>query len=197
MLPTPRQRIFPPLLDELNKAGIPDKDITVLIALGTHRYMSQEEIRDCFGKEVTRRVKILNHERKDKANLINVGSTPSGISIGVNKITYKADYLIGVGSIVPHSLAGYGGGAKIVQPGICSWETTGKTHLLPMKKDEFFALVGNPENKVRLEMEEVARIVGLNFIVNVVLNSEGEIVKVVSGDPVKAHREGIKVAKEI
>ncbi len=184
-------------MDELNKAGIPDKDITVLIALGTHRYMSQEEIRDCFGKEVTRRVKILNHERKDKANLINVGSTPSGISIGVNKITYKADYLIGVGSIVPHSLAGYGGGAKIVQPGICSWETTGKTHLLPMKKDEFFALVGNPENKVRLEMEEVARIVGLNFIVNVVLNSEGEIVKVVSGDPVKAHREGIKVAKEI
>jgi len=195
--PTPRERVLPPLLDGLNEAGIPDRDITVLIALGTHRYMSKEEIEHCFGEKLTARVTILNHEWQDETNFINLGSTPRGIPVSINKIAHEADYLIGVGSIVPHSLAGYGGGAKIVQPGICSWETTGKTHLLAVERDDFFELAGNPENEARLEMEEVARVAGLHFIVNVVLNGKGEIVKVVSGDPVKAHREGVKVARKV
>ncbi len=195
--PTPRERILLPLLDRLNEVGIPDKDITVLIALGTHRYMSKEEIDHCFGKRLMARVTILNHEWKDEANLVYLSSTPRGIPISINKIAHEADYLIGVGSIVPHSLAGYGGGAKIVQPGICSWETTGKTHLLAVERNDFFEVAGNSENEARLEMEEVARIAGLNFIVNVVLNGKGEIVKVVSGNPVKAHREGVKVARKI
>jgi nickel-dependent lactate racemase len=195
--PTPRERVLPPLLDGLNEAGIPDRDITVLIALGTHRYMSKEEIEHCFGEKLTARVTILNHEWQDETNFINLGSTPRGIPVSINKIAHEADYLIGVGSIVPHSLAGYGGGAKIVQPGICSWETTGKTHLLAVERDDFFELAGNPENEARLEMEEVARVAGLHFIVNVVLNDKKELVKVVSGDPVKAHREGVKVARRV
>jgi nickel-dependent lactate racemase len=195
--PTPRERVLPPLLDGLNEAGIPDRDITVLIALGTHRYMSKEEIEHCFGEKLTARVTILNHEWQDETNFINLGSTPRGIPVSINKIAHEADYLMGVGSIVPHSLAGYGGGAKIVQPGICSWETTGKTHLLAVERDDFFELAGNPENEARLEMEEVARVAGLHFIVNVVLNDKKELVKVVSGDPVKAHREGVKVARRV
>lgn len=195
--PTPRERILPALLDGLNESGMLDRDITVLIALGTHRYMSEEEIEHCFGERLTARVKILNHEWKAKDNLVYLGSTPRGIPVSINKIAHEADYLIGVGSIVPHSLAGYGGGAKIVQPGICSWETTGKTHLLAVERNDFLEVAGNPENEARLEMEEVARIAGLNFIVNVVLNGKGRIVKVVSGDPVKAHREGVKVARKV
>jgi len=195
--PTPRERIFPVILDELNRCGIPDKDITGLISLGTHRYMTEEEIENCFGKEVTERIKVLNHEWKDKNNLVKIGSTPSGIPIEVNKLAKEADLLIATGSIVPHCLAGYGGGGKAIQPGICSWETTGKTHLIPMKKDMFLKLVGDVENEVRHEIEKVAEAVGLNFIVNVVLNDKKEIVKVVSGDQVKAHREGVKIAKRI
>ena len=195
--PTPRERIFPVILDELNRAGVPDKDITVLISLGTHRYMSDEEIEKCYGKEVTRRVRVVNHEWKDESNLVKVGSTPGGIPVSVNKLACEADYLIAVGSIVPHCLAGYGGGGKAVQPGICSWETTGKTHLLPMYKDMFLKMVGDTENEVRLEMEKVAEVVGLNFIVNVVLNDKKKIVHIASGDQVKAHREGVKVAKKV
>ncbi|MFQ6066021.1 MAG: nickel-dependent lactate racemase [bacterium] len=195
--PTPRKRIFPVVLDELNKAGIPDKDITVLVALGTHRYMSEKEIEDCYGKKVTERVKVVNHEWEDKTNLVNIGSTLSGIPVTVNKLAHQADCLIAVGSIVPHCLAGYGGGGKAVQPGICGWETTGKTHLLPMYNNEFLKLVGDVENEVRREMEKVAEIVGLNFIINVVLNGRKEIVRVVSGNQVKAHREGVKVAKRV
>ena len=195
--PTPRERMFPVILDELNKAGIPDKDITVLISLGTHRYMTHEEIEECFGKEVVERVKVVNHEWKDKDNLVNIGSTPSGIPIEVNKLAWEADFLIATGSIVPHCLAGYGGGGKAIQPGICSWETTGRTHLIPMEDDMFLNLVGDTENRVRLEMEKVAELVGLNFIVNVVLNDKKEIIYVVSGDQVKAHREGVKVARRV
>jgi nickel-dependent lactate racemase len=195
--PTPRERIFPALLNRLNEAGIPDRDITVLIALGTHRYMSKQEIDHCFGERLAARVTILNHEWKDETNLIYLGSTPKGIPVSINKIAHEADYLIGVGSIVPHSLAGYGGGAKIVQPGICSWETTGKTHLLAVERNDFLEVAGNSENEARLEMEEVGKIAGLNFIVNVVLNGKGKIVKVVSGDPVKAHREGVKGARKV
>jgi len=195
--PTPRERLIPPILDELNRAEIPDKNITVIISLGTHRYMTDEEIEKCFGKEVTERVRVINHEWKDESNLAKVGSTPSGIPVSVNKIAYEADFLIATGSIVPHCLAGYGGGGKAVQPGICSWETTGKTHLIPIQKDMFLKLVGNVENEVRKEMEKVAEVVGLKFITNVVLNDKKEIVKVVSGDQVKAHREGVKVARKV
>ena len=198
---TPRRKIFPPLLDALNDAGVPDKDMTVLIALGTHRYMNDEEIEACYGKGVTKRVEVLNHEWREENNFVYAGTTRSCIPVKVNKIAYQADYLIGVGSVVPHLLAGYGGGGKIIQPGICSWETTGKTHMLPFilpaGESGFFDLAGNPENKVRLEMEEVAEIVGLDFVVNVVINSKQEIIKVISGDPVKAHREGVRKAREI
>ena len=195
--PTPRKRIIPVILDELNRAGVADKDITVLISLGTHRYMTAQEIKECYGQEVIQRVAIVNHEWKDETNLVEVGSTPSGIPVSVNKLAWEADYLMAVGSIVPHNFAGYGGGGKAVQPGISSWETTGKTHLLPMHKDMFLKLAGDAENEVRKEMEKVAEVVGLSFITNVVVNDKKQIVHVVSGDQVRAHREGVKVAKKV
>lgn len=194
---TPRERIFPVLLDELNRAGIPDKDILVLIGLGTHRYMTEEEIKRSFGEEVVERVPVLNHEWKDPKQLVRVGHTPNGTPIDVNRIALEADFLIAVGSIVPHCYAGYGGGGKAIQPGICSWETTGRTHIMPMEKDLYLKIAGEVENEVRREIEMVAETVGLKFIVNVVLDEQGRIVKVVSGDPVRAHRIGVAAAKRI
>lgn len=194
---TPRERVFPVLLDELNRAGIPDSDIVVLIGLGTHRYMTTEEIRRCYGDEVVARVPVLNHEWQDPKQLVKIGYTPSGTPIEVNKLALEADFLIAVGSIVPHCYAGYGGGGKAIQPGICSWETTGRTHILPMAKDLYLQIAGEIENEVRHEIEMVAEAVGLRFIVNVVIDEEGKIVKVVSGNPVRAHRIGAWAAREI
>ncbi len=194
---TPRERVFPVLLDELNRAGISDHDITVLIGLGTHRYMTGEEIRKCFGDEVVARVPVLNHEWQNPKQLTRLGYTPSGIPIDVNKLALEADFLIAVGSIVPHCYAGYGGGGKAIQPGICSWDTTGRTHIMPMARDLYLEIAGTIENEVRHEIEMVAEAVGLKFIVNVVLDEAGSIVKVVSGDPVRAHRAGALMAREI
>ncbi|MGQ9473577.1 MAG: lactate racemase domain-containing protein [Candidatus Caldatribacteriaceae bacterium] len=192
---TPREKIFPILLDELNKSGVSDKDITVLIGLGTHRYMTREEIEKCFGRETAERIVILNHEWQEPQNLVKIGVTPSGIPIEVNKIALEADFLIAVGSIVPHCYAGYGEGGKAIQPGICSWEATGKNHILPMEKDLYLKIADQVENEVRREI--VVESVGLGFIVNVIVNEKREILEVVSGDPVAAHRKGVEVAKRV
>lgn len=191
--PTPQNRILPILLDELHDAGIKDKDITVIIALGTHRYMTKEEITQRYGKEVINRVEVINHEWKNNDNFINLGSTEKMTPVIVNKRVYQADYVIGVGSIVPHEQAGWSGGAKIVQPGICSWETTGYTHLLAMRGD-YLEIAGREDNEVRGEIERVSERVGLNFILNVILDSKKNLVGAVAGDPVKAQRKGIELS---
>ncbi|MBC7114588.1 MAG: nickel-dependent lactate racemase, partial [Archaeoglobi archaeon] len=190
--------IIPILLDELNRIGIPDEDITVLIALGTHRYMTEEEILENFGEEVVRRVRVVNHEWKDEKNLVRLGFTENGTPVTVNRIAYEADFLIALGSIVPHCFAGFGGGAKMIQPGICGWDTTAATHLLLFEDDnEVLNYAGTTKNRIMEEMRAVAKKVGLNFIVNVVFNSKKELVKVVAGDFIKAHDAGIEVSKKI
>lgn len=194
--PTPQKKILPILVEELNKCGVEDKDITALIALGTHRYMSQEEIIERFGEEITTRLKILNNEWKDKEQFINLGYTDNKTPVIVNRKVYEADYVIGVGIIITHDLAGWSGGGKIIQPGVCSWETTQVTHLMAGRHD-FLGVLGDVENAVRKEMELVAEKVGLDFVLNVVLDSKGNFVEIVAGDPIKAHRKGVECARSI
>ncbi|MDD1767208.1 MAG: nickel-dependent lactate racemase [Methanomassiliicoccales archaeon] len=195
--PTPKKRILPILLDELNRAGVPDIDITVLIALGTHRYMTEDEILKAFGNEIISRVRILNHEWMGPGNLVTLGRTENGTPITVNKVAYDADFLIGLGSIVPHCWAGFSGGAKIIQPGISGPDTTAATHHLIFDDDsEVLSFAGMAHNKVMNEMRAVARQAGLDFIVNVVVNSKKEVVKVVAGDLEMAHNAGIEASRQ-
>lgn len=196
--PTPRKRILPIVMSELNGAGVPDNDITILIALGTHRYMMDGEIRKAFGKEIASRVRIFNHEWMDPSNLVSLGKTENGTPITVNRIAYEADFLIGIGSIVPHCWAGFSGGAKIIQPGISGPDTTAATHHLIFDGEEgALSYAGMARNKVMDEMRAVARKAGLDFIVNVVVNSRMEVVKVVAGDLEEAHKAGIEASRHI
>ncbi|MEM3587675.1 MAG: lactate racemase domain-containing protein, partial [Candidatus Jordarchaeaceae archaeon] len=96
--PTPQNIILPVLLDELNSAGVPDDNIQVIIALATHREMSEKEIKEKYGDEVVERVPVINH---DLRKCINMGRTETGIPISVNKDVCNADFVIGVGNIVP------------------------------------------------------------------------------------------------
>lgn len=195
--PTPQDKILPILLDELNRARIKNSDISAIVALGTHRYMTKEEIVEHCGKEAAGRIEIVNHEWKDKDNFINLGFTKKGTPVIINKRVSKADYVIGIGSIVPHEQAGFSGGAKIIQPGICSWETTGHTHMMAAEEDDYLGIAGKIANNVRLEIEEVARKAGLNFIINVVIDRYKNLVEVVAGDPIAAQRGGINRSAEI
>ena len=106
-----------------------------------------------------------------KSDVINIGSTNSGVPVSVNKLVLDYDFILGIGSVIPHRVAGFSGGGKIVQPGISGEETTGQTHWLSAKY-EGREILGKIENPVRDEIEEVAKIAGLDFIINVVPNSQ-------------------------
>jgi nickel-dependent lactate racemase len=126
---------------------------------------------------------------------VDLGVTPNGTPVKVNRIANEADLLIGVGSIVPHLYAGWAGGAKILQPGICSSETTACTHAMAAAGGDLMDIAGRADNRVRREMEQVAAMAGLDFILNVVVDPAGEPVWAGAGDFVEAHRAGISAAK--
>ena len=192
---TPVHLILPVCLDELNKIGVEDGDIAVIMALGTHRPMTKKELKAKLGSEVLKRVEVKNHDFQDPDKLIDLGKTSHGTPISINREVMEADFVIGLGNIVPHHIPGWAGGAKIIQPGVSGEATTAGTHLLGVRQDK--CLLGEVETVVRHEMETIAQRAGLKFIVNTVLNREGKIVKVVAGDTVKAFRRGVEEARKV
>lgn len=191
---TPQSLILPILLDELNAAGVADSDIHGVIALGTHRWMSRDELIARVGAEVFRRILVTNLPQKQE-DFVDMGVTPLGIPIHVSRTYLESDISIAVGNIIPHMYAGWAGGAKMVQPGVTSALTTGRTHLIAGPR--VYEILGQVDNPVRQEMEEIAVRSGLKFILNVVLNGSGDVVAVVAGDVVKAHRAGVEIARPI
>ena len=192
---TPVDEILPVVLDEMNAAGIGDEQVTVVVALGTHRFMTDAEIVKKFGDEVATRVAIKNHDYKNPEALVDLGTTPNATRVRVNREVYEADFTLGIGSIVPHHIPGFSGGAKIVQPGVSGEETTAETHLLSVRAPRSY--LGVESNPVREEMNEIARQIGMNTIFNVVLSRHGELVGAFFGDTVAAFTEGVKLATQV
>jgi nickel-dependent lactate racemase len=182
-------------MEELSTAGIPDERITLVIALGTHRPMNEEECRAKFGAETVQRITVENHDSHDPERLVDLGATAQGTPIFINRTVCEADCVVGIGSILPHHICGYAGGAKIIQPGVSGSETTAATHLLSVRQRPNF--LGEVENRIRAEMETVAEQAGLAAILNVALNAEGEVVRAVFGDQRRAFRAGVKICRDI
>lgn len=194
--PTPTHKIIPLLLRELKQAGIREEQIEILVALGTHRKMTEEEMVEKTGKDVFKRITISNHYWEEEENLYFAGKTNLGIEIWPNKKLRAADFIIGIGIIMPHAVAGFSGGGKIIVPGVCGERTCGEMHwrMVNVPTREIFGVVDNPVRKI---IDEVALKAGLKIILNVVLNSYGELVAMVTGHPIKAHREGVRISKQI
>ena len=191
---TPQKVVLPILLDELNRAGVPDEQVTLIIGLGTHRPMDVEDCRERFGEEVMRRVKVENLAQGPE-DFVDLGVTDLGIPVQVSRKLLESELSIAVGTIIPHMYAGWSGGAKMVQPGASSALTTARTHL--MAGPRVYEILGQVENPVRREMEAVAVRAGLKFILNFVLNPAGQVVAAVAGDVVLAHRAGVELASPI
>ncbi len=194
--PTPTQKILPRLVKELERGGIKREGIRFLIASGTHRPMTEEEILRKFGKEIPKQYPIVNHHWWDSSQMVYLGETPSGIPIHINRLVEEVDLIIGIGQIVPHRVSGFSGGGNIIQPGICGEETTGKTHWLSAQFDGW-EILGRISNPVKKEIERVAEKSGLEWIVNTIQDGTGRLVKVVAGDPVHAYREGAAKSREV
>lgn len=193
--PTPIAAMLPPALAELNAAGVPDKDITVLVALGTHRDMTSEELAARVGPEVMRRVKVVNHSMAPEQNA-DLGRTPTdGVPVTLNKIAVAADTVVSLGCIEAHEQAGFGGGYKNLMPGIAGWEPVRATHNAAFQKPERISSGGMPRArcKFRRAVDECGAMLGPKvWILNAVLDPV-RVMAVVAGDPIAAHEEGTKV----
>jgi nickel-dependent lactate racemase len=186
---TPVQKILPRLIKELDNAGVKKSGVKIMVALGTHRPMTEEEIVWKFGPELPKQYPILNHQWWDISQQINLGETEKGTPIHVNRVIKEVDFVIGIGQIVPHRVTGFSGGGNIVQPGICGEETTGKTHWLSaqFKGRE---ILGKIENPVKKEVERIAEKAGLRWIINTIQDGTGRLIDAVAGDPILAYRKG-------
>ena len=185
--PSPSAILLPPILEELKQAEIKNDQIKIIFGLGIHRRHTEEEKKKLVGEEIYRQIKCIDH---DVTNCVKIGTTIRGNEVFILKDVTEADFLIATGNLEYHYFAGYSGGAKAVAPGVCGRRTISDNHkhfLEPGAKAG--KIKGNP---IREEMEEIGEMVGVNFIVNAVLNSHKKIVKVVAGEVTKAHREGAK-----
>lgn len=191
---TPSFLMVPPILNQLNSAGVQDRDITVIFGRGSHRLVTPEEMRNLVGDEVTRRVKVVNHDCR-APDLVHVGDTSRGTRVYLNKTFVDADVRILTGDVELHYYAGYGGARKSVLPGVAGIESIIHNHQMAIDRE---AKLGNIEgNPVHLDMMEAAKLARVDFIINVVMNTNGHIVSAFAGDLEKVFLEGVKVVDEI
>jgi nickel-dependent lactate racemase len=196
--PTPRKKILPKVLKRLESAGVPKSNVKIIIGLGTHRTMTDFEIDSTIGKENIAGYELVNIDYRDSSRFVDLGKTASGTPVEVYRDVVESDFKIAIGNITPHIAAGWGGGAKMIQPGVCSEKTTEITHLKACTIQPVLEVCGNADNEVRKEMEVIAGdIVGLDFIVNTVLDENRNMLGVFSGHFIKAHRAGIELAKKV
>jgi len=194
--PTPAYTILPFVLKELEEGGVSGDKIRFVCAYGCHRPLTREEVIKKLGREVVENYLVFNHNVYE--HHIKVGTTSRGTPVLINREVASCDLKIGVGCIIPHFTAGFGGGAKIMLPGAAAIESITHNHVvLHNAHPEQIGLGKINSNPRRLDMEEAARIAGLDIVVNVVLNHRKEILGVFVGDFVKAHRKGVAFANKV
>lgn len=201
---TGMERVLPVLIDELGRAGTADKDILFIFATGTHRAPTAEEQKRILGTEVYARFhdRLHVHDPEDRANLVYVGTTPRGTRVEVNRRARESDHIIATGATVLHYFGGFGGGRKSIMPGICSVESISQNHSLNLAPDgdgldpdvRIGRLDGNP---VAEDMLDATRLVGVDGIVNTVLNRRGEIAGIFAGELDEAHRAAARFARSL
>ncbi len=178
--PTPSHLILPPLIRRLKGLGI--SDLKIVFALGTHRRMTRGEER-----LLLRSCTSLPYMQHDPRKCVYLGETRLGTPVEILESVASSDLIVATGNIEYHYYAGYSGGAKAVLPGVSSERSVIKNHEL--MRDPL-SITGRLDSPVRQDMEDAAKIVGLDYILNVVLNGKKEIVQSVAGDFISAHRIG-------
>ena len=183
------------VLDRLAAGGIPPGNVRVIVALGGHLPLRRDELLAKLGSRVMDECDVWNHHPYE--DLVDLGVSRGGIPIHVNRLFHEADVKLAVGSVVPHPYAGFGGGGKIVLPGVAGIETLEMNHR-PAVTGLSGAGLGVVEgNRARAEMEEIALAAGLQAVVNIVPGPRREALGHVYGHPVAAHRKAVELARQV
>jgi nickel-dependent lactate racemase len=195
--PVPNRLILPPLLRTLEEQGIARKDILLLIATGLHRPNEGAELDELVGPEIAGNYRIENHHGKELAEHVYLGETPNKVPVYLDARYVQADLKITTGLIEPHLMAGYSGGRKVICPGIAALETVKIWHgprFLQHPRADCGILDGNP---VHEENTRIAKMAGCDFIVNVCIDGQRRITRVVAGDMIEAWQKGVRFAEDM
>ena len=193
--PMPNDRVFPVLLEELARVGLPDEHIVLVNALGTHRPQTEAELKTMLGEAVVNRYRIVQHNAWDEATLAPVGHNRAGRIVRVNRTYLEASVRILTGFIEPHFFAGFSGGPKAVLPGLADVDSILDNHGATMLADPQATWIVTEGNPLWEEMLEIALLTRPTFLLNVTLNQARQITGVFAGDLVKAHQAGCAFAR--
>jgi nickel-dependent lactate racemase len=187
--PTPVHLALPEILNRLNRAGIPDNRINGICSLGTHPIPTLDQLKIKVGQEVFSRLenRIFPHNPHASDNVI-IGKTHRGTVVEVNRYVAFADLIIGVGECMPHPCAGFGGGCKIIMPGVCSYRSVAEHHFSWMRhrQSRVNLLDGNSFYE---EIVDAGRLSRLAFKLDFIINEKKEVIRAFAGDPIAEHRE--------
>src|SRR4030042_2917346 len=194
--PTRVAEIFPFVLEELKAAGIKDDQIRFIAAVGAHGALTRLDFARKLGEVVLSRFPVYNHNPYE--NCTFAGNTKLGTPVSVNSEVMNCDLKIGIGSILPHPMTGFGGGGEIVLPGVSPVDSIEHFHGKVMESAPQTTGLGNhDENVMRFDTEEAAKLAGLDMTIDGIVNGRGEVSALFVGDPVLEHREGVKLAKQV
>ena len=195
--PTPVHLALPEILNRLNHAGIPDERITAICAIGTHPIPTLEQLKKKVGEIAFSRLqgRIFSHDPHASDNVI-IGRTHRGTLVEVNRYVAFADLIIGVGECMPHPIAGFGGGNKIVMPGVCSYRSVASHHFTWMRhrNSRVNLLDGNSFYE---EILDAGRLSRMAFKLDFIINEKKEVIKAFAGDPDAEHREASKFSASL
>lgn len=185
--PLPTYRIMPALLDELYAGGVNKEDITLVFALGSHRKQTREEQERLAGEQAAKEINLAD---STDFGFKHYGYTDNKTPVDICEKVANADIKICLGNVEYHYFAGYSGGVKAIMPGVSTREAIQKNHSLMVDER---ACAGNMvDNPIRRDIEQAGAMVGVDFIINVVLDEHKNIVFAAAGDATKAHRVACK-----
>ena len=192
--PVPSRDILPAMLRELRE-GNPDIEITLLVATGFHRLTTMDELVHKLGPEIASSEKIVVHDSGNRDRNVEIGILPSGAPLVIDRQAAEASLLVSEGFIEPHFFAGFSGGRKSVLPGVCDRVTVLGNHCGAFIASEYARtgiLEGNP---IHRDMVAAAKMAGLKYIVNVIIDGEKKTAAAFAGDPFLAHEAGCEFLK--
>jgi nickel-dependent lactate racemase len=197
--PTPVYRMVPFVLDELHAAGIQDAQIRFVSAIGTHGLMTRADFVKKLGEDIVERYSVYNHNIYD--NVVEVGTTSFGTKVFINREVASCDLKIGIGGVIPYyKKYVYNGGGKIILPGVSGIQTIYDFHVSFQKRMNGVPpdpQLGEGIPPYRVNLEEAARLAGLDMKVDLVQNNRKEVVGVFAGDFIQTHRRATDWGKEI
>jgi nickel-dependent lactate racemase len=193
----PDELLVPPILSELKSAGITDDGITLLCGIGMHRPSTREEKIAKLGAEIVSRYRVIDNEPQNSAALVDLGTTAGGVPVSQHRAVVEADLVIATGIVEPHQYAGYSGGRKTLAVGAAGEALIAHTHgpaFIDHPRTRLGRIEGNPFHEA---ITEAARRAGLRFIVNVVLDDDKRVLRVMAGDPEQAFQDLVAFARSV